>query len=114
MLSRSGFWYDSRRTIQEYSNHVPFSIGKGLAEVSDWSEATELDLDVTYDKFEPAGSSWSDHLWGWATGDRQRGVQSTEKMLVNGADMTVIGELVLNPEDGLVKLQTPSNPELSY
>jgi E3 ubiquitin-protein ligase MUL1 len=111
-LSRSGFWYDSQRTIQTYAKHVPFTLGRGL-EVLDYTEATEIDLEVTYDKFDSAVSGLSDHLWGFLTGDRQRGVQTTEQMLVNDTSLTAVGEPVLC-KDGKLKIQAPTNGDDYY
>ena len=71
--------------------------------------AFDIDLDVIYDKFDPASNSLSDHVMGWVIGDRQKGVQFTENMLVNGTDLTAIGELVLNTTDKSISLQEPTN-----
>ena len=64
-LSRAGFWYDSTKVIQTYSNHVPFYVGKVLI---DHEGASELDLEVTYDKFDAAPNTLGDHVWGWVVG----------------------------------------------
>ena len=103
-LSRAGFWYDSTRTIQTSSNAVPFYIGQVLV---DQENAYELDLEVTYDKFDPAPNSLGDHVWGWVIGDRSKGVQSTEKMLVNNTELTAIGELVKSGDK--LTIQAPEN-----
>ena len=117
-FSRTGFWYDSRRTIQTYTNHVPFYLGseakKNLIEVTDHAGACQLDLSTTFDKFESSPNNLGDHLWGWVVGDRPKGVQSTEEMLINGTDLTAIGELVLNKTDGKLRIQAPSSGEDYY
>ena len=105
-LSRAGFWYDSSRTIQTSSNAVPFYIGQVLV---DHENAYELDLEVTYDKFDPAPNSLGDHVWGWVVGDRSKGVQSTEKMLVNHTELTAIGELVKTGDK--LTIQAPENED---
>ena len=105
-LSRAGFWYDSSRTIQTSSNAVPFYIGQVLV---DHENAYELDLEVTYDKFDPAPNSLGDHVWGWVVGDRSKGVSSTEKMLVNNTELTAIGELVKTGDK--LTLQAPENED---
>ena len=105
-LSRAGFWYDSSRTIQTSSNAVPFYIGQVLV---DHENAYELDLEVTYDKFDPAPNSLGDHVWGWVVGDRSKGVSSTEKMLVNNTELTAIGELVKTGDK--LTLQAPENKD---
>ncbi len=106
--SRSGFWYDSTRTIQVYSNTVPFCLGH-LVQVTDIKEATELDLEVTYNKFEPASSSLTDHIWGWIVGNRQKGIQSTEHMLLDDTKLTAIGEVVLNKDNDSFRIQSPTD-----
>ena len=77
----------------------------------DWSEAAVLDLDVTMDSFESAPSNLSDNVWGWFVGDRPKGVQTTEKMLLNGTTLTAIGELAISKDTGDIKIQAPSNGE---
>ena len=64
-----------------------------MVEVADYARACEVDMETTFDKFDAAPNSWGDHLSGWIVGDRPKGVQSTEKMLVTGTDLTAIGEL---------------------
>ena len=94
-FSGTRFWYDSTRTIHTYSNDVPFYLGSkcNLVEVADYARACEVDMETTFDKFDAAPNSWGDHLSGWIVGDRPKVVQSTEKMLVTGTDLTAIGEL---------------------
>lgn len=66
------------------------------------------DMDVISDTFHPAVPSVIDHIWSFFAGVRQRGIQSTEKMLRTGSMVTGIGELVAS-KDGTLKLQPPSN-----
>lgn len=131
-MSRTGFWYDSERTIYEHSNHVPFYIvpqgltTRGLfasnlsdspcrkVEVLDWSNAAILELDTTQDSFQAAPNSFSDNVMGWMVGDRPKGIQTTEKMLLNGTTLTAIGELVISKDTGSIKIQSPSSGENYY
>ena len=124
--------HDSTRVLHEYTNHVPFYIvpeglaTKGLftsklsnanckkAEVLDWAEASILDLDVTKDSFEAAPSSLGDNVWGWWVGDKTKGIQTTEKMLLNGTTLTAIGELAISNQTGNIKIQAPSSGENYY
>nr|CAI5825075.1 unnamed protein product [Callosobruchus analis] len=108
--SSTGFWADSERVIQEVHNITPFALeNKGMAiEICDPLAADVLDMDVISDKFHPTVPSVIDHIWSFFAGVRQRGVQSTEKMLRKGAVITGIGELVAG-KDGNLKLQPPSN-----
>ena len=73
-FSRTGFWYDSTRTIQTYTNHVPFYLGSKInaVEVADFSRACELDLETTFDQFEASPNTLSDHVWGWVVGERPK------------------------------------------
>ena len=55
---------------------MPFYLGSklpNLVEVSDFSRACELDMETTFDKFDPAPNSLSDHVVGWVVGDRPKG-----------------------------------------
>ena len=83
-------------------------------DVIDWSDAAILDLDVTRDSFETAPNSLSDNVWGWIVGDRPKGIQTTEKMLLNGTTMTAIGELAISKDTGDIKIQVPSTGENYY
>lgn len=65
-------------------------------------------MDVISDVFHPTVPSVMDHIWGFFAGVRQRGVQSTEKMLRKGTMITGIGELS-TASDGSLKLQPPAN-----
>ena len=84
------------------------------AEVLDWSEASVLDLDVTKDSFESAPNSLGDNVWGWVVGDKSKGIQTTEKMLLNGTTLTAIGELAISTQTGDIKVQAPSSGENYY
>ena len=55
---------------------MPFYLGSklpNLVEVSDFSRACELDMETTFDKFDPASNSLQDHVVGWVVGDRPKG-----------------------------------------
>lgn len=108
--STAGFWADSERVIQEVHNVMPFSLEtKGiLIEICEPLAADVLDMDVISDNFHPTVPSVIDHIWSFFAGVRQRGVQSTEKMLRTGTVITGIGELVTG-KDGQLKLQPPSH-----
>lgn len=66
-------------------------------------------MDVISDVFNPTVPSVMDHIWGFFAGIRQRGVQSTEKMLREGTTITGIGELVYSHDSSTLRLQPPSN-----
>ncbi|XP_014217084.1 mitochondrial E3 ubiquitin protein ligase 1 [Copidosoma floridanum] len=108
----SGYWSDQEHTMQEVYNSVPFVLGKGnhKVEVVDAMAAEILDLETISDFFEPSAPTFVDYLWGFFTGHRQRGLQSTEEMLREGSIITGIGELTksLSKSDSLV-LQPPVN-----
>lgn len=110
--SSTGFWSNEERVVQKIYNVVPFVLQKGLyrVEVIDPLSADILDLDVISDRFEPSVSTFVDYIWGFFTGIRQRGLQSTEKMLRVDSVITAIGELSRseNRSDSLA-LQPPLN-----
>ncbi|XP_058797911.1 mitochondrial E3 ubiquitin protein ligase 1 [Phymastichus coffea] len=91
----SGYWSDQEHTMQEVYNSVPFVLekGKNQIEIVDAMAADILDLETISDFFEPSAPTFVDYLWGFFTGQRQRGLQSTEEMLREGSIITGIGEL---------------------
>ncbi|XP_043282929.1 mitochondrial E3 ubiquitin protein ligase 1 [Venturia canescens] len=91
----AGFWSDQENTMQEIYNSMPFALRRGQykVEVHDAVSAEILDMDVIKDEFTPSVPSIKDYLWGFFTGVRQRGLQSTEQMLREDTVITGIGEL---------------------
>lgn len=65
-----------------------------------------LDLDIIYDSYEPTTPSVFDHLFGFFSGIRQRGLQTTEHILRDGSFITAVGELELDGDN--LKLQESS------
>ncbi|XP_066595763.1 mitochondrial E3 ubiquitin protein ligase 1 [Prorops nasuta] len=110
--STAGFWSDQQRTMQKVYNTVAFAIQQGpyQIEVNDPLSADILDMDVVSDYFEPTVPTFTDHLWGFFTGVRQRGLQTTEEMLREGVVITGIGELSKSVGNGRAFiLQPPTN-----
>ena len=70
-----------------------------------WAE--ELELTTIYDKFEPVTTTLAENVLNIAAGDRIKGYQTTEKMLLEGTKLTGIGELRLS--GGKLILQQPKN-----
>ncbi|XP_041977519.1 mitochondrial E3 ubiquitin protein ligase 1 [Aricia agestis] len=103
----AGFWSDQTRTIHEVYNSCPFvlSNGKHTIEIIDALAAELIDLDVISDKFEPMSPGVIDHVWGFFSGVRQRGLQTMEEMLRDGSYITAIGEL--SRTNGGLKIQPP-------
>lgn len=99
------------RTIQEIYNIIPFYLksGKVKIEVLDVLSSDILDLETIADNFEPNIPSLADHLWDFLTGVKQRGIQSTEEILREGAIITGIGELMKSDTDKSLKLQPPTD-----
>ncbi|GBP66603.1 Mitochondrial E3 ubiquitin protein ligase 1 [Eumeta japonica] len=67
-----------------------------------------LDLDVISDKFEPMSPGVIDHVWGFFSGVRQRGLQTMEEMLRDGSYITAIGEL-RQSKSGALQIQPPKD-----
>lgn len=80
------------------SNDVPFKIVNGDVgvEIIDAISAEILDLDVIHDSYEPTSLSFFDHIFGFFSGVRQRGLQTTEEILRDGSFITAVGELELD------------------
>ncbi|CAL7947400.1 unnamed protein product [Xylocopa violacea] len=106
----AGFWSDQERTVHKVYNTVPFALyGQGHSvEILEPLSADILDLDMVSNTFEPTVPSFADHLWGFFTGVRQRGLQSTEELLREGAVITGIGELS-RTKSKMLTLQPPLN-----
>lgn len=121
-LSRAGFWFDSERVLHQYTNDAPFcltklqdsswSLSRPHVEVVDWQDASRIDLDTVYDKFEQGAVGLSSHLWGWVTGDLHKGTQVTEMMLTKGCNLTAVGQLVSTPAG--VRIQPPADGRPFY
>lgn len=63
-------------------------------------------MDIVYDNYEPTSLSFFDHIFGFFSGVRQRGIQTTEEILRDGSYMTAIGEIEL--EGNSLRLQASS------
>ncbi|KAI8123418.1 Mitochondrial ubiquitin ligase activator of nfkb 1-A [Lucilia cuprina] len=93
----AGFWSEQRKLIHVSSNEMPFELtnnGSGV-EVVDALSAAVLDMDVVYDNYEPSSLSFFDHVFGFFSGIRQKGLQTTEEVLRDGSFITAVGELEL-------------------
>lgn len=62
-----------------------------------------LDLDIIHDSYEPSSLSLFDHVFGFFSGIRQRGLQTTEEILRDGSFITAVGEIELDGNN--LKLQ---------
>ncbi|XP_062871342.1 mitochondrial ubiquitin ligase activator of NFKB 1 [Trichomycterus rosablanca] len=103
-------WNDCEKVIHQRTNTVPFN----LASHDDSVRAkvrvmrplySELDLETTYENFHPATSSFTRIVGHFLSGERPQGVTETEEMLRLGAEITGVGELVL--DSGVARLQPP-------
>ncbi|XP_026466075.1 mitochondrial E3 ubiquitin protein ligase 1-like, partial [Ctenocephalides felis] len=105
----AGFWSEQTRPLHVSQNVAPFSLFKDNfeVEVEDALSAELLDMDIIWDNYEPSQLGMIDHIWGFFSGVRQKGLQSTEEMLREGALITGIGEL--STCDGSLKLQLPKS-----
>ncbi|XP_011687509.1 PREDICTED: mitochondrial ubiquitin ligase activator of NFKB 1 [Wasmannia auropunctata] len=109
----AGYWSDQERTIHQVYHTVPFVLQNRWysVEITDPLSAEILDLDIISDQFQPSVPTIIDHVWGFFTGVRQRGIQSTEKMLREDSIITTIGELSRSKtvESNYLTLQPPLN-----
>ena len=118
-FSRSGFWHTTKRGIHTFANDVPFGLLPSYTthsefqrpplEMSDWRDASRLQLDTTFDQFRESPTSIGAHLLGWLMGDIQKGVQYTEQMLLNGTALTAVGEVVFEKNDRQGRVQAPTD-----
>ncbi|XP_072304918.1 mitochondrial ubiquitin ligase activator of NFKB 1 [Eucyclogobius newberryi] len=104
-------WNDTEKVIHQRTNSVPFAIGSLDENVSSSVrvvrplEATELELETTYQKFHPTVQSFTNAISHFISGERPKGILETEEMLRVGESLTGVGELVL--DNSLIKLQPP-------
>lgn len=68
-------------------------------------EASETNLETTYETFHPTVQSLGNIIGHFISGERPQGIRETEEMLRLGECVTGVGELVL--DNSLVKLQPP-------
>lgn len=68
-------------------------------------EASDLDLETTYENFHPSAQSLSSVIGHFLSGERPKGIREAEEMLRVGEGLTGVGELVL--DNDLIKLQPP-------
>jgi E3 ubiquitin-protein ligase MUL1 len=104
----AGFWAEQKKLIHVSCNEIPFTLSNGehSVEIIDALSSEILDLDVVYDNYEPTSLSFFDHIFGFFSGIRQKGVQTTEEILREGSFVTAVGELELDGNH--LRLQ-PSN-----
>lgn len=60
-------------------------------------------MDIIHDSYEPSSLTFADHLFGFFSGIKQRGLQTTEEILRDGNFVTAVGELELDGNN--LKLQ---------
>jgi len=84
---------------------MPFELGnqQHSVEIVDALRASFLDVDTVYDKFENSSLSVFDYIYGFFSGARQKGLQTTEVVLGKGSFLTAIGELELDGDTLLMK-----------
>ncbi|XP_029734744.1 mitochondrial E3 ubiquitin protein ligase 1 [Aedes albopictus] len=94
----AGFWAEQRKLIHISCNEVPFKLtnGKLGVEIVDGLSAEILDMDTVYDNYEPSSLSFFDHIFGFFSGVRQKGMQTTEEVLRDGSFITAVGEIELD------------------
>ncbi|XP_052847282.1 mitochondrial E3 ubiquitin protein ligase 1 [Drosophila gunungcola] len=94
----AGFWTEHHKLLHESANEMPFELRNQQhgVEIVDALSAAVLDVDMVYDNYEPSSLSLFDHIFGFFSGVRQRGLQTTEEVLREGSFLTAIGELELD------------------
>lgn len=94
----AGFWTEHHKLLHETANEMPFELRNQQhgVEIMDALKAAVLDVDMVYDNYEPSNLSVIDHVFGFFSGVRQRGLQTTEEVLREGSFLTAVGELELD------------------
>lgn len=118
-------WSSTEKVIHQRTNVVPFVLAPltsdpcppggpahPVVRVLRPLEASELDLERTFETFHPAARSLSSTIGHFLSGERPAGVRETEEMLRVGESVTAVGELVLDGD--VIKLQPPKGAGLIY
>lgn len=107
----SKFWSEKEKVLRNIMKTVTFGLfnGKHSVEVDEPLEAYDVESELTtvYQHFEPAQSSLSKNVVDWMYGERTKGIEETESMLLNGTKLTAFGQLVVS--EGDVHVQPPTN-----
>ncbi|KAF4520061.1 hypothetical protein B566_EDAN007917 [Ephemera danica] len=92
----SGFWQDTDRVVSSTINAVPFGlrVGRSLVQIEDPMSSKLLTLRTIRTEFTQKTPSFTDYIWSFLIGTRQRGVQTTEEMLLCGTKLTGLGTLM--------------------
>lgn len=101
----------TEKIIHQRTNTVPFALASPDDDVTATVrvirplEASDLDLETTYQNFHPSAQSLSSVIGHFLSGERPKGIHETEEMLRVGESVTAVGELVL--DNHVLKLQPP-------
>eukprot|EP00795_Rhopilema_esculentum_P015666 gene15666-6954_t len=107
-------WNDVQRIISSNKSTVAFSLegedGINKVGVTEPLWANGLSFVTVYNHFEPVVSSLTDNLFGFASGDKLKGYERTERMLLEGTKLTALGKVqivrgktIIGPPDGSLK-----------
>ncbi|TWW57189.1 Mitochondrial ubiquitin ligase activator of NFKB 1 [Takifugu flavidus] len=105
-------WNSTEKIIHQRTNTVPFVLASHDDDVTASVrvlrplEASELDLETTYENFHPSAQSLSSAIGHFLSGERPKGIHERRGDAARvGDSVTGVGELVL--DNNLVKLQPP-------
>ena len=103
------------RTVSNSSSSKPFSLSSDndnvRVHVSQPLSASGLELETIYDNYVASNTDITRGLLEFATGEKIKGLQTIEKMLVLATELTGIGKI--SYRDGKLTLQPP-NDKSSY
>lgn len=107
----SRFWSEKEKMLRSIMKTVTFGLfnGKHSVEVDEPLEAYDIESELTtvFQHFEPAQSSLSKNVVDWMYGERTKGIEEMECMLLTGTRLTAFGQLVISRGD--VHMQPPTN-----
>ncbi|XP_041660306.1 mitochondrial ubiquitin ligase activator of nfkb 1-A [Cheilinus undulatus] len=113
-LSRT--WTDSERVLHQRVNSVAFLISgpdETTVRILNPLQALGHYMEITYEKFHQVTYGLGDIVGQYLSGEKLKGQLETEEMLKVGANLTCVGELILDT-DGTLNLRPPSNGSLYF
>lgn len=114
MVVYTYFRTERSKALRNTTNWVPFVLQKdrNVVQVDQPTEAYDLEeqLTIIYDHYSPQQGSFSQNVMDWISGDKTKGIEEVESLLMEGTRLNAVGELVI--ENNTIHIRPPSNGAL--